>query len=100
MKKQILIGAIAMISLPILGQEIKVKETNESFSNGKHNSLQVTLSVTDVSKVEKEWKSQLKSFGYDKAREQKDEYFFDNVLFKEISTNTCDVYSKVDELKN
>ena len=99
MKKQILIGAIAIASLPVFGQDIKVKESNESFSNGKHNALQVKLYVTDVSMVEKEWKSQLKSFGYDKAHEQKDEYFFDNVLFKDMSTNTVDVYSKVDELK-
>lgn len=99
MKKQILIGAIAIISLPIFGQEIKVKESNESFSNGNHNALSVTLYVSDISMVEKEWKSQLKDFGYDKAHEQKDEYFFDNVLFKKMSANTVDVYSKVDEAK-
>lgn len=99
MKKQILIGAISIASLPIFGQDIKVKESNESFSNGSHNSLSVTLYVTDINMVEKEWKSQLKDFGYDKAREQKDEYFFDNVLFKKMSANTVDVYSKVDEAK-
>ncbi len=99
MKKQILIGAIAIASLPVFGQEIKVKEGNASFSNGNHNSLSVTLYVTDINMVEKEWKSQLKSFGYDKASENKDEYFFDNVLFKKMSANTVDVYSKVDEAK-
>lgn len=99
MKKQILILATAIASLPIFGQDIKVKESNESFSNGNHNSLSVILYVTDINMVEKEWKSQLKDFGYDKAHEQKDEYFFDNVLFKKMSANTVDVYSKVDEVK-
>ena len=99
MKNQVLTLAVALTSLNVFSQDIKVKESNESFSNGKHNALQVTLYVTDISMVEKEWKSQLKGFGYDKAHEQKDEYFFDNVLFKDMSTNTVDVYSKVDELK-
>ncbi|HEX7415434.1 MAG TPA: hypothetical protein VF411_15430 [Bacteroidia bacterium] len=99
MMKQILIAGFAIASLNVFGQDIKVKESNESFSNGSHNALSVTLYVSDISMVEKEWKSQMKSFGYDKAHEQKDEYFFDNVLFKKMSTNTVDVYSKVDEAK-
>ena len=99
MKKQTLILTISIASLSVFGQDIKVKESTESFSNGSHNALSVTLYVTDINMVEKEWKSQLKSFGYDKAHEQKDEYFFDNVLFKEMGANTVDVYSKVDEVK-
>ena len=100
MQKQILTLAIALTSLTVFGQDVKVKESNESFSNGNHNALSVTLYVTDINMVEKEWKSKLKSFGYDKAHEQKDEYFFDNVLFKKMSDNTVDVFSKVDEGKD
>ena len=99
MKKQILTLAIALASVQLLAQEIKVKESTETFSNGAHNSLSVILYVTDVNLVEKEWKSQLKSFGYDKASEKNDEYFFDNVLMKPLGDNTLDVFSKVDEIK-
>jgi hypothetical protein len=99
MKKQILTVAIAVTSLQIFAQEIKVRESNESFSNGGHNALSVTLYVTDVNMVEKEWKSQMKDFGYDKSNEKNNEYFFDNVIMKQLGNNTLDVYSKVTEQK-
>jgi len=99
MKKQILTIAIAISSLQFFAQDIKVKESNESFSNGGHNALTVTLYVTDIDMVEKEWKSQMKDFGYDKSNEKGGEYFFDNVLMKQLGNNTLDVYSKVTELK-
>lgn len=100
MKKHILTIAIAISSLQFFAQDIKVKESNESFSNGSHNALSVTLYVTDVSMVEKEWKSRMKDFGYDKSSEKKDEYFFDNVIMKELGNNTMDVFSKVTENKS
>ena len=99
MKKQILTIAVAISSLQIFAQDVKVRESNESFSNGGHNSLSVTLYVNDVSMVEKAWKSKMKDFGYDKSSEKKDEYFFDNVVMKELGNNTLDVYSKVVEQK-
>ena len=100
MKKQILTLSLAIASLQFFAQDIKVRESNESFSNGGHNSLSVTLYVTDVNMVEKEWKSQMKDFGYDKSNEKSNEYFFDNVLMKQLGNNTLDVYSKVTEQKS
>ena len=100
MKKQILTIAIAASSLQFFAQDIKVRESNESFSNGAHNALSVTLYVTDVNMVEKEWKSQMKDFGYDKSSEKSNEYFFDNVLMKQLGNNTLDVFSKVTEQKS
>lgn|ERR1700752_1181584 len=99
MKKQILTIAVAISSLQLFAQDVKVRESNESFSNGNHNSLTVTLYVTDISMVEKEWKSKMKDFGYDKSSEKKDEYFFDNVVMKDLGNNTMDVFSKVTEQK-
>jgi len=99
MKKQILTIAVAISSLQFFAQDVKVRESNESFSNGNHNSLTVTLYVTDISMVEKEWKSKMKDFGYDKSSEKKDEYFFDNVVMKDLGNNTMDVFSKVTEQK-
>ena len=99
MKKQILTIAIAVSSLQFFAQDVKVRESNESFSNGGHNALSVTLFVTDVNMVEKEWKSQMKDFGYDKSSEKSNEYFFDNVIMKQLGNNTLDVFSKVTEQK-
>jgi chromosome segregation ATPase len=99
MKKQILSIALVLSGLQFFAQEIKVKESNESFSNGSHNSLSVILYVSDINLVEKEWKSQIKSYGYDKASEKGGEYFFDNVLIKQLGTNTLDLFSKVTEVK-
>src|ERR1700756_665071 len=100
MKKYILTIAVAISSLSFFAQDIKVKESNESFSNGGHNSLSVTLYVTDANMVEKEWKSKIKDFGYDKSSEKNNEYFFDNVTMKELGNNTLDVFSKVTEQKS
>jgi len=99
MKKQILTVALAIASIQIFAQDIKVRESNESFSNGTHNALTVTIYVTDVNMVEKEWKSLIKDYGYDKSSEKSDEYFFDNVTIKQLGNNTLDIYSKVDALK-
>ncbi|HXD91703.1 MAG TPA: hypothetical protein VNX01_00745 [Bacteroidia bacterium] len=99
MKKQILTIAVAISSLQFFAQDVKVRESNESFSNGGHNSLSVTLYVTDVNMVEKEWKSKMKDFGYDKSSEKSNEYFFDNVVMKDLGNNTMDVFSKVTEQK-
>ncbi|HXU28261.1 MAG TPA: hypothetical protein VN698_13605 [Bacteroidia bacterium] len=100
MKKHILTIALAISSLQFFAQDIKVRESNESFSNGGHNALSVTLYVTDANMVEKEWKSKMKDFGYDKSSEKSNEYFFDNVVMKELGNNTMDVYSKVTEQKS
>ena len=99
MKKRILTIAIAISSLQFFAQDIKVRESNESFSNGGHNALSITLYVTDANMVEKEWKSKMKDFGYDKSSEKSNEYFFDNVVMKELGNNTMDVFSKVTEQK-
>jgi flagellar motility protein MotE (MotC chaperone) len=99
MKKQILTIAIAVSSLQFFAQDVKIRESNENFSNGGHNALSVTLYVTDVNMVEKEWKSQMKDFGYDKSSEKSNEYFFDNVIMKQLGNNTLDVFSKVTEQK-
>ena len=99
MKKRILTIAVAISSLQFFAQDIKVRESNESFSNGGHNALSITLYVTDANMVEKEWKSKMKDFGYDKSSEKSNEYFFDNVVMKELGNNTMDVFSKVTEQK-
>lgn len=81
-------------------QEVKVKEGSEGFSNGSHNALSVEVFVDDLSKVQKEWKSQMKDFGYQSANDKGKDYDFDNVKFKALSNNPMDVYTRFEEMKN
>ncbi|MBS1647619.1 MAG: hypothetical protein JST67_09795 [Bacteroidetes bacterium] len=94
MKKQIITALFAASCALSWAQGIKVRESNESFSNGNHNALSVNIYMADVSKVEKEWKSLMKDYGYQKSGDSKGEYYFDNVVFKQIGNNPVDVYSK------
>lgn len=101
MTKSILSSVLVMACATMLAQEVKVKETSESFSSGSHNSFVTTVYVQDMDKVQKEWKSKMKDFGYSShdSKGSKEE-FFDNVKFKELSNNPMDVYAKFEELKD
>ena len=100
MIKKILTVSFLSLAVFATAQEIKVKEGSESFSNGSHNSLSVDVYVEDLSKVQKEWKSQMKDFGYEKANDKGKDYDFDNVKFKSLSNNPMDVYTRFEEIKN
>ena len=79
MVKKILAAAFLLAGISAFAQEVKVKESSEGFSNGSHNALIVTIYVDDVNKVQKEWKSRMKDFGYQSANDKGNEYIFDNV---------------------
>ena len=100
MIKKILTISFLSAAIYSSAQEVKVKEGSESFSNGSHNALSVIVYVEDLNKVEKEWKSQMKDFGYQSANDKGKEYIFDNVKFKSLSNNPMDVYAKFEEMKN
>ena len=99
MIKKYLSLAFVLAGAMALAQEVKVKETSESFFNGSHNAFVTTVYIEDLSKVQKEWKSKMKDFGYSNSDDKGKEYFFDNVKFKDLSNNTMDVYAKFEELK-
>ena len=100
MIKRIFTTILLIASISGFSQEVKVKEGNESFNNGGHNALTVTVYVPDMNKVQKAWKSQMKDFGYNNANDKGNEYVFDNVKFKSLSNNPMDVYAKFDEQKD
>lgn len=99
MKKTIAL-AFAAASFVSFAQEVKVKEGSESFSNGSHNALTVEVFVDDLGKVQKEWKSKMKDFGYGDAKDKGKDYDFDNVKFKDLSNNPMDVYTHFEEVKS
>lgn len=100
MIKRILTLAFLSTVVCVSAQEVKVKEGNESFSSGSHNALSVEIYVDDLGKVQKEWKSRMKDFGYEKANDKGHDYDFDNVKFKDLSNNPMDVFCKFEELKS
>ncbi len=100
MVKKIILSALFVSSVSVFAQEVKIKETSESFSSGSHNSFHFTVYVDDINKVQKEWKSKMKDYGYGDHKDKGKEHMFDNVKFKELSNNPMDVYVKFEEKKD
>jgi hypothetical protein len=100
MVKKLLSAALFILALSALGQEVKVKESGESFSSGSHNAFVFTVFVDDLNKVQKEWKSKMKDYGYSDHKGSGKEDFYDNVKFKDLSNNPMDVYVKFTEKKD
>lgn len=100
MVKKLLSSALLLGALSVNGQEIKVKESSEGFSSGSHNAFVFKVYVDDVSKVQREWKSKMKHYGYSDHKDKGKEDFYDNVKFKDLSNNPMDVYAKFEEKKD
>ena len=100
MVKKLLSAALFLGALHLPGQEIKVKESSEGFSSGSHNAFVFKVYVDDAGKVQKEWKSKMKHFGYSNHNDKGKEDFYDNVKFKDLSNNPMDVYAKFEEKKD
>jgi len=98
----LLSASLLLISSSILNAQnydIKVKEENEKFSSGSQNCLSVIIYENELDAVDKEFKSLMKDFGYDKQSSDGDLHFYDNVKFKDLGNNPADVYSKVEKAK-
>lgn len=93
MKKIILILPALLCSLALTAQKsVEVKESNESFSTGNHNTLSVIVYGAEQDDINKAFKKQLKDLkGSVKA---KNEIFADDCSIKKMSKNTFDVYAK------
>lgn len=81
-------------------QEIDVKETDESFSTGKHEALSTVIYQRNQSDVSKAWKSYLKDLKAEKVNDGKKEMFADNVIFSDLGNNPVDVYTIFKEDKS
>jgi hypothetical protein len=100
MAKKYLSIALVLAGSLAVAQEVKVKESSEGFSNGSHNAFITTVYVEDLNKVQKEWKSKMKDFGYNGHDGKGKEDDYDNVKFKDLSNNPMDVYAKFEEIKD
>lgn len=94
----LLFGALLAVAVAHAQISIKVTEANESFNNGSHNALLVTVYEQDAKEVEKLLKKELKDMG-GKVQVKK-EIFADDCETKAMGENTFDVYAKVTPGKN
>jgi hypothetical protein len=95
MKKTLIAGFMLLCSTGAWAQKIKVSESNEKIGDGSHNSLVVTIYEAVPEEIEKAWKSLMKD--YDAKVSVKDGVFADNALFKQMGTNTVDVYARTEK---
>lgn len=79
-------------------KKIEVKSSSEKFSTGTVDALVVNIYEADVKFVKKSWKKLLK--GYNGKIKMGSEIFADNALIKDLSSNTVDIYSKINEKKD
>lgn len=92
MKKILTLAIIFLLSGNFYAQKISVKQRNETIGNGNNPALVATIFEADVSTIEKEWKSLMKS--HDAKMTMGGEILADNARFKEFE-NTCDVYCRI-----
>jgi len=95
MKKLTLVFIAVAFAFNAMAQnKIEVKESNENFSSGSQNALSVIVYGGEADAVEKAWKKQLKDLKG--SVKSKDEIFADDCRIKKMSSNTFDVYAKIE----
>lgn len=92
--KSVIIAAAMAIPGMFFAQEVKVKEGNETFSNGSHNSIIVNIPYGKLDVVEKEIKSELKDWG-GKYNSTKGEWYTKGASMKSMGDKPFDAYARV-----
>ncbi|MFH2096143.1 MAG: hypothetical protein ABIJ16_10595 [Bacteroidota bacterium] len=99
MKNLLFVAVILCATGGIFGQkEIKVTESNENIAEGSNNALSVIIFEADDKEVEKAWKKLMKD--YNAKVSMKKEIFADDATIKDISSNTIDIYAKIEKTKD
>jgi DNA repair exonuclease SbcCD ATPase subunit len=97
--KKICVSICFLAATQLSAQKISVSQSNEKFSTGSQNAVTTTIMEAELNDVISEWKKVLKSYKYDKVKDDNNEVFGDNVLIKDWGDNTADFYTKFDENK-
>ena len=94
--KTLLLLTFVLISVMSFSQgEIKIRSGSEKFSVGEVDVLIADVYEADVKYIRKSWKKLIKRYSGDVK--MKDEIFADDVLIKRMSSNTVDIYTKINE---
>jgi hypothetical protein len=96
--KQYLLVILVLISFQAFAQKkIKVEEDRMNIGGGKNPCLIVTIYEATEDDINSGWKSIMK--GYNGKVSSKDGgHMADNVVIKDLSNNTCDVYYKTEKV--
>ncbi|MFI5149678.1 MAG: hypothetical protein ACHQRM_08085 [Bacteroidia bacterium] len=87
-----------LLILPASAQKkIKVEEEKASLGGGKNSALSVIIYEADENDIAKGWKSVMKGYG-GKVSSKDGAYMADNVVIKDLSNNTNDVYYKIEKI--
>ncbi len=98
MKRVLLSALIVLASLSFVkAQNITVDTTKVVFSVGSKEAFIVKVYETNIKEVTKQWNRFIKDHKGKIAGKDKSEIFGDNVNIKELSNNTCDLYTKIAE---
>jgi len=93
MKRTIII-LFVLATLNSFGQrKIKVHEERENIGNGSNNALVATIYESSQDDIEKAWKKLMKN--YNAKVSTKKEIFSDDVIIKDLTSNTVDIYTFV-----
>jgi hypothetical protein len=96
MKILLLLLGFTLLSTTSFSQgEIKIRSGSEKFSVGKVDVIIADVYEADVKYIRKSWKKLIKRYSGDVK--MKDEIFADDVLIKRLSSNTVDIYTKINE---
>ncbi|HEV7230162.1 MAG TPA: hypothetical protein VGO45_02470 [Bacteroidia bacterium] len=95
--KQVLLVLIAFVAFQASAQKIKVEEEKSNLGGGKNPALVVTIYEASEDDINSGWKSVMKGYG-GKVSTKDGAHLADNVVVKELSNNTCDVYYKVEKI--
>lgn len=97
--KSIIFLVITTFSTTLFAQlKVAIKEETKAMSKGNFNALVAVLPGTSVKDVERFWKQHLKKFKGKLRYERKvNEHIVDDATIKDMSDNTVDIFSKVEE---
>jgi hypothetical protein len=98
MKSLLTLACIICLLMPALAQKkIKVEEEKMTIGGGKNPALVVIIYEADEDDIAKGWKSIMKGYGGKMTTKDAD-FLADNVVIKDLSNNTCDVYYRVEKV--
>jgi hypothetical protein len=95
--KHILIALSILLSVSSYAQKIKVEEEKSNLGGAKNPALSVAIYEASEDDINSGWKSIMKSYN-GKVSTKDQGHMADNVVVKELSNNTCDVYYKVEKI--
>ncbi len=87
---------LLLSTFSLKAQKTVISSGTSNFSAGIIPTSSVAIDNADIKMVQKEWASYLKDLG-GKLKEKKGEYFLDNAKIENISSDTLDIYSRVEK---